>query len=133
MPSACEVSHFSRVQLFAALQTVVSQAPRPIGILQARIQEWVVVPSSRASPNPGIEPVSLMSPALAGRFFITSTTWEAPTKGLHTFISVVREFSTQKNQNLQSKSITVLSFVRRSLNTNRFCGLPKITLSRWQS
>ena len=29
-------------------------------------------------PNPGIEPASLMSPALAGRFFDTSTTWEAP-------------------------------------------------------
>ena len=28
-------------------------------------------------PDPGIEPVSLMSPALAGRFFTTSATWEA--------------------------------------------------------
>ena len=28
-------------------------------------------------PNPGIEPSSLMSPALAGAFFTTSTTWEA--------------------------------------------------------
>ena len=28
-------------------------------------------------PNPGIEPMSLMSPALAGRFFTTSRTWEA--------------------------------------------------------
>ena len=29
-------------------------------------------------PNPGIEPASLMSPALAGRFFATSATWAAP-------------------------------------------------------
>ena len=28
-------------------------------------------------PNPGIEPRSLRSPALAGEFFTTSTTWEA--------------------------------------------------------
>ena len=28
-------------------------------------------------PNPRIEPVSLMSPALAGGFFTTSSTWEA--------------------------------------------------------
>jgi len=28
-------------------------------------------------PNPGVEPASLISPALAGRFFITSATWEA--------------------------------------------------------
>ena len=27
--------------------------------------------------NPGIEPWSLMSPALAGRFFTTSVIWEA--------------------------------------------------------
>ena len=31
-------------------------------------------------PNPGIEPVSFMSPGLAGRFFTTSATWEASAK-----------------------------------------------------
>ena len=29
--------------------------------------------------SPGIEPMSVASPALAGRFFTTSVTWEAPT------------------------------------------------------
>ena len=29
-------------------------------------------------PDPGIEPINLMSPALEGGFFTTSTTWEAP-------------------------------------------------------
>ena len=29
-------------------------------------------------PDPGIEPESLVSPALAGGFFITSATWEGP-------------------------------------------------------
>ena len=29
-------------------------------------------------PNPGIEPMSLTSPALADSFFTTSATWEAP-------------------------------------------------------
>ena len=28
-------------------------------------------------PDPGIEPTSFASPALAGRFFTTSATWEA--------------------------------------------------------
>ena len=28
--------------------------------------------------DPGIEPVSLLSPALAGGFFTTSAAWEAP-------------------------------------------------------
>ena len=35
------------------------------------------MPSSRGSSNSGIEPTSLMFPALAGGFFITSATWEA--------------------------------------------------------
>ena len=39
------------------------------GILQARILEWVAVPSSRDLPNAGIEPSSLMSTTLTGRFF----------------------------------------------------------------
>ena len=43
------------------------------GILQARILEWVAVPSPRGSPDPGIEPESLVSPASAG-VFTTSTT-----------------------------------------------------------
>ena len=30
--------------------------------------------------DPGITPVSLKSPALSGRFFTTSATWEAQTK-----------------------------------------------------
>ena len=44
------------------------------GILQARILEWVAMPSSRYLPDPGFKPVSLTSPALAG--FTISTTWE---------------------------------------------------------
>ena len=34
-------------------------------------------PPSEDLPNPGIEPTSLTSPALAGGVFTTSTTWEA--------------------------------------------------------
>ena len=48
------------------------------GILQARILPWVAFPSPQDLPDPGIKPTSLMSPALAGRFFTTSATWEAP-------------------------------------------------------
>ena len=41
------------------------------GILQARVPEWVAMSSSRGSS------CTLMSPPLAGRFFTTSTMWEA--------------------------------------------------------
>ena len=71
---ACMLSY---VQLFATLWTVAHQAPLSMGILQARKLEWVPCPPPRDLPDPGIEPES---PALAGRFFTTSTTWEAYTK-----------------------------------------------------
>ena len=51
------------------------------GILQARILEWLPCSPPGDLPNPEIEPASLMSPALAGGFFTTSTTWEAPKEG----------------------------------------------------
>ena len=49
------------------------------GMLQARILEWVAMPSSKGSswPREGPELVSHTSPALAGQFFTTSTTREA--------------------------------------------------------
>ena len=42
-------------------------------ILQARIWSGLLCPPPRDLPNPGIEPMSLMSPALAGGFFTTAT------------------------------------------------------------
>ena len=43
-------------------------------ILQARILEWVAVPSSKGSSQPRDRATSLLSPALASGFFITSAT-----------------------------------------------------------
>ena len=43
------------------------------GILQSSVLEWVAISSSRDPPDPGIEPVSLIFPALAGGFFTTET------------------------------------------------------------
>ena len=40
------------------------------GILQARILEWIACLPPGDLPDPGIEPTSLMSPALAGGFFL---------------------------------------------------------------
>ena len=37
---------------------VAHEAPLSMGILQARILEWVAMPSSRGSSNPGTEPRS---------------------------------------------------------------------------
>ena len=47
-------------------------------IFQARILEWLSLPTPGNRPYQGMEPASLMFPVLAGRFFTTSTTWEVP-------------------------------------------------------
>ena len=49
---ACMLSCFSRVQIFATPWTVACQAPLSMGILQARILEWVAMPSSRGPSLP---------------------------------------------------------------------------------
>ena len=40
------------------------------------LQLWVAISCSRDLPDPGIEPASLESPALAGRIFYCWTIWE---------------------------------------------------------
>ena len=47
------------------------------GFLQARILVSVALSSSKDLPDPGIEPTSLTTPALAGGFFAMKATWEA--------------------------------------------------------
>ena len=49
----------SRVRLFGTPFTVAHQAPLSMGILQARMLEWVAMPPSGDIPNPGIKPRSL--------------------------------------------------------------------------
>ena len=49
------------------------------GILQARALEWAAIPSSRGLPDSGTAPTPLMSPALAGGFFIAEPQWEPQT------------------------------------------------------
>ena len=48
----CVSSTHSCVQLFVTLWTVARQAPLSIGILQARILEWVAISFSRESSQP---------------------------------------------------------------------------------
>ena len=72
----CVLSRFNHVPLFVTLWTV---AKTPLSMQEAaRMLEQVAVESSENLPNPGVQPASLMSPALAGRFFTTSAIWEAP-------------------------------------------------------
>ena len=69
------LSCFSCVQLCEILWNVACQAPLSIGL--SRQEYWSGLPPPGDLPNQGIQPRSLRSPALIGRFFTTSITWEA--------------------------------------------------------
>ena len=66
----------SVVRLFVTLWTVAHQAPLSIGF--SRLEYWSGLPCPPPGdlPDLGIKLVSPMSPALEGRFFTTSVTWE---------------------------------------------------------
>ena len=74
---ACVPSHFSRVRLFVTVWTLVCQAPLSMGFSRWDYWSGLLCPPPGDLPNPGMEPKSFMSPALAGGFFTTSATWEA--------------------------------------------------------
>ena len=73
----CVLSQCNRVRLFANLWTVAHQAPLSVGFSRQEYWSGLPRPPPGDLPNPGIEPTSLVSPALAGGFFITSATREA--------------------------------------------------------
>ena len=58
------------------LWTVAYQSPLSMGFSRQEYWNGVSFPSPGNLSDPGIEPVALMSPALAVRFFTTSATWE---------------------------------------------------------
>ena len=62
------------------------------GMLQTRILKGLLCPSTGDLPDPGIESASIMSSALAGRFFTLSATWEAQFWLIH-FTSVLLSHS----------------------------------------
>ena len=63
--------------LFVTPWIVAHQTPLSMGFSRQEYWSGLPCPPPEDLPDLGIEPVSLMSLALAGRFFTTSTTWEA--------------------------------------------------------
>ena len=78
---AC-ASSLNPVQLLVTPWTVSHQAPLSIGILQARILEWVAILYSRRSSHPGIEPGS---PALQANCLLS----EPPGKLKNTLVRIL--------------------------------------------
>ena len=75
-PFVCMPSPFSHVCFFATLYTVAHQAPLSMGFSKQEYWSGLPFPSPGDLPDPGMEPTSLMSPALAGGFFTTTAPWK---------------------------------------------------------
>ena len=76
LASECAKS-LSHVRLFATPWTVACQTPLSMGFSRQEYWSGLPFPPPGDLPDPGIEPATFMSPALAGRFFTTSAIWEA--------------------------------------------------------
>ena len=72
--TVCWAQSLSYVWLFETPWTVALQAPRSMGILQARILEWAAMTSSRGSSQLRDQ---MQVPHIAGRFFTIWATREA--------------------------------------------------------
>ena len=66
------LSHFSHVCLFVTLRIIACQASLSMEFSRQEYWSGLPCPPLEDLPNPGIEPTSLKSPALADRLFTTS-------------------------------------------------------------
>ena len=100
------------------------------GILQARVLEWVALPLPGDLPDPGIEPTSLMSSALAGAFFTTNVTQEVSCvlsdQGYMCTLEMIRPYmcSFPKSKAFQGSHWTVLLISELHSSTQRLLKLP---------
>ena len=125
---ACILSPFCYIWLFVTLRTVARQVPLSTGFSGQEYWSRSPCPPPGDLPNPGAEPASLMSPVLAGRFFTTSTTWEALNTSIYScsksylynyfniFITIMRKASSVL-QLLHNKTNSIgISLFKQMLN-----------------
>ena len=62
----CTLSHFSCVQLSVTLRTVAHKAPLSMEFSRQEYWSWFSCPPPGDLPDPGVKPMSVMPPALAG-------------------------------------------------------------------
>ena len=92
--TVCVLSCFSHVQLFVTPWTVAWKVLLSMGF--SRQKYWSGLPCFPQGdlPNPGIKPISLMSPALTGAFSTTRATWEA-----YIYFGICPQFLAQSSYN----------------------------------
>ena len=75
--TACLISLFSLVRLFATAWTLAHQIPLSMGFSRQESWSGLPRPPPRDLSNPGVEPMTPVSPALTGRFS-TAEPWGKP-------------------------------------------------------
>ena len=122
---ACMLSHFSRVRLCATLWTAAHQAPLYVRFSRQEYGSGLPCPPPGDLPDPGIEPVFLTSPALAGRFFTTCATWGAPSMNrsqlIYSFCSLWAISSFQVGDNYKLVLLWMLQYKSFYKRTCTFC------------
>ena len=83
------LSCFNQVQLFVTPWTIAHQALLSMEFSRQEYWSGLPCPPPGDLPDPGMEPKSLLSPALASVFFTTNATWEAPLKRINESLSEV--------------------------------------------
>ena len=101
----------SHVRLFATLWTVAHQASLSMGFSRQEYWTGLLFTSPGDLPNPGVEPVSLTSPALSTGFFTTSSTWESPCKYMYSLILTLMlwtgyHYSHSRDEDLRNRAVT---------------------------
>ena len=84
------ISHSSHVRLFATQWTIACQAPLFTGF--SRQKYWrsrVAMPAPGYLPNSGVKLMSLMSPALAGRFITTNYHLASPSFSCYSLSNII--------------------------------------------
>ena len=78
----------------------IAACQAPLSMVFSSLEYWSGLPCLPPGglPNPGIEPTSLMTPALAGRFFTLVLTWEAQV--LCTLVYILKRILLQQNNSL---------------------------------
>ena len=116
-------SCFSCVQLSETLWIIAFQAPLSMGFFRQEYWSGPLCPPPGDLPDPGMEPNSLMSTALANRFFTISTIWGAHDNIYETINSLSQsEINKPMNKELCSLSWDVETLAGRlwmGTNNNR--------------
>ena len=99
----CVLTCFSRVRLLVTLWTVACQTPLSMGCSKQEYWNGLPCPPPGNLPNSGMETMSLMSPALAGRcfFFLPLEPPGKPNNGPYWLFSILFPLS-DKNQTTYS-------------------------------